>query len=481
MREFCVFLLVCLTAGCGGTVGEPFTSTGGGGPGGTPTLTAQLRIWVTDAPFPFASVESASVVIREVQVRDRDADRWVVVFSGQAEIDLVPLTGGVGMLLVEASPPAGTYDEVRLIVEAGEVVLGPDAIVEEDYVFSTANGRLHFPSGAQTGIKLKIENLIVVSTQVSADLVLDFDLARNFVFNGPVTNPPGVKRVIFTPTVRAINASTAGSITVTVRSDNVTPGDTLDDFAIQDATVRILDGNANVVATASTGADGRALVSVPPGTYGVSIEASGHASEVLTDILVVLANLSDLGDLLLAAAGEIGGVVLSDGGTPADDSDDVVVEGATVELRAAGGAGPALATTTTDASGMWRFDDLDAGDYDVTVMATGFGSGALADVGAALMTPGYTILIEALPRDLTGTVSVPEGVDVTSMMIQARNSAGVSVAMALPAADGTYTMTLATGVYEVVFDDGVMTRTIEVTVVGASPAPEPQVLDLSFE
>lgn len=472
MREFCVFLLVGLTAGCGGTVGEPFTST---------TLTAQLRIWVTDAPFPFASVESASVVIREVQVRDRDADRWVVVFSGQAEIDLVPLTGGVGMLLVEASPPAGTYDEVRLIVEAGEVVLGPDAVVEEDYVFSTANGRLHFPSGAQTGLKLKIENLIVVSTQLSADLVLDFDLARNFVFNGPVTNPPGVKRVIFTPTVRAINASTAGSITVTVRSDNVTPGDTLDDFAIQDATVRILDGNANVVATASTGADGRALVSVPPGTYGVSIEASGHASEVLTDVLVVLANLSDLGDLLLAAAGEIAGVVLSDGGTPADDSDDVVVEGATVELRAAGGAGPALATTTTDASGMWRFDDLDVGDYDVTVMATGFGSGALADVVAALMTPGYTILIEALPRDLTGTVSVPEGVDVTSMMIQARNSAGVGVAMALPAADGTYTMTLATGVYEVVFDDGVMTRTIEVTVVGVSPAPEPQVLDVSFE
>ena len=109
MREFCVFLLVGLIAGCGGTVGEPLTSTGGGGPGGTLTLTAQLRIWVTDAPFPFASVESASVVIREVQVRDRDADRWVVVFSGQAEIDLVPLTGGVGMLLVEASPPAGTW------------------------------------------------------------------------------------------------------------------------------------------------------------------------------------------------------------------------------------------------------------------------------------------------------------------------------------------------------------------------------------
>ena len=43
-------------------------------------------------------------------------------------------------------------------------------------------GNMRFPSAAQSGIKVKIENDIVVSTQLSAGLTLHFDLATNFVF-----------------------------------------------------------------------------------------------------------------------------------------------------------------------------------------------------------------------------------------------------------------------------------------------------------
>jgi len=485
MRSFCLNLvLACalVVAGCsGGGAGTPLDVSGGTGGGGPTTSLAQLRIWVTDAPFPFDYVESASVVIREVSVHDMDKDQWVVVFSGESEIDLVPLTNGVEMLLVEASPPVGTYDEARLIVDSGEVVLTADAVVESgDPVFTSAKGNLAFPSGAQTGIKVKIENDIVVTTRLSADLVLDFDLSRNFVFNGPVEHAPGVKRVLFTPVVRALNDSTAGSVAVTVLSDNVTPSDTGDDFALAGATVRLRDAGANIVATGSTNAEGRAVVSAAPGTYDVEIEAAGHESDTVADVVVVLANLNDLGDVTLVASGEIGGVVMSDGGTDGDTDDDVVVAGATVALRAAGAMGTPLATTTTDASGRWQFAGLDAGDYDIEVTATGFVTGSLTDVAAELTTPGYTILLEALPQDLTGTVTPADGVDVTTVTITAKNAAGVTVATTAPASDGSYSLTLATGAYTIEFDDGTTQLTRSVTMVGASPPPAAAELDVSF-
>src|SRR4030095_15444040 len=112
------------------------------------------------------------------------------------------------------------------------------AVVEGgDPVFDTSNGRLFFPSGAQTGIKVHIENDIVVTTTLSGDLTVDFDLSKNFVFNGPVTHAPGVKRVLFTPSIRATNVSTAGSLRLRAMSDELTPGVTADDMPLAGATV----------------------------------------------------------------------------------------------------------------------------------------------------------------------------------------------------------------------------------------------------
>ena len=194
----------------------------------------------------------------------------------------------------------------------------------------------------------------------------------------------------------------------------------------------------------------------------------------------MLANLTELGNVVLAASGEIGGVVMSDGGTTDVDSDDVVVEGATVELRAAGETGEPLATTTTDASGAWRFGDLIPGAYDIAVSATGFAAGSLAGIAAEATTPGYTILLEALAQAVNGTVTVPDGVDVTTITIEVKNAAGVTVATTAPAADGSYSVTLATGDYEIEFDDGVTPQTVEVDLVGADPAPTPEVVNVTF-
>src|SRR5262245_7914391 len=110
-----------LTSACGGGGGGSGGGLGGGGGGGGASAGQTLRVYVTDGPFPFNYVETATVVIREVRVHERGSDAWSTVFTGSREIDLVPLSNGVSMLLVEAAVPPGTLDVVGLIVESGEV------------------------------------------------------------------------------------------------------------------------------------------------------------------------------------------------------------------------------------------------------------------------------------------------------------------------------------------------------------------------
>ena len=163
-----VFILALgLTACSGGSSG----SGSGGGSAGS----GNFSLRITDAPFPVSFVEEASVEIESVEVRDSNGP-WVTVYSTPTVVDLIPLRGGVSRTLVTANLPAGTYDEVRLIVgTSGRVVLDSSAVVAgSTHEFSLANGNLKFPSGMQSGIKVKVDPPIVVSTRLSADLILDF-------------------------------------------------------------------------------------------------------------------------------------------------------------------------------------------------------------------------------------------------------------------------------------------------------------------
>ena len=254
--------LLVLLAACGG---------GSNDGGSTASAKGKVNLLVRDAPFPYAYVDTASVVIEEIRVKNASTGVWTTVYTGPTDVDLVPLSGGNSLPLTQATLDVGTYDAVRVIVSGGEVMLAPSAFAEGgNALYTTANGRLKFPSASQSGLKVQIRPPIQVVTQLSSDLVLDFDLSKNFVFNGPVTHPPGVKSVIFTPVVRATNESMNGSIGVTVHGDNLTPGDTSDDVLLEGATVEAyangdLDLGGPVVATAGTDSErhGRALGPFP--------------------------------------------------------------------------------------------------------------------------------------------------------------------------------------------------------------------------
>jgi hypothetical protein len=351
--------------------------------------TGTLRVLVTDAPFPVEFVESATVIIREVSVRAGDGGGFINVFSGSNAVDLVPLTGGVAAQLLEASLPPGSYDEARLRVGAGEVVLKEAAFVAgESRVFNSETGNLRFPSGAQTGIKVKIDPPIQVLSRLSSDLILDFELDKNFVFNGSFSHAPGVKGVVFTPVIRAVNASTAGTMAVRVFGDNRTPGDTTDDPPLEGVEVTVFDSDGGEAAGSATDGAGLVEISLPPGSYAVTIELDGHDAKTLENVEVVVANVAGEEVLLTATSSQISGTVV-------DGSDDSnALERVEVTLRPPGKTDP-LATGVTDHQGAFRFDGLQPGQYDLSFALEGFAQ-----------------------QTVTGVVAVPSGSSAGQIVLQ---------------------------------------------------------------
>ena len=468
-----VGLALCgLLAACGG----------GSGAGGSPAGSATLKLFVTDAPFPGDLVESATIVIREVRVRAADGGGWQTVFADDAEIDLVPLTGGVVNLLTEVELAPGSYDEVRLIVDAGEVVLSEDALVSgESHTFNSLNGGLHVPSGAQTGIKVKLDEPIVVVTELSSELTLDFDLAKNFVFNGSPAMEPGVRRVLFTPVARAVNSTTAGSAGAVFLSDAGTPDEEADDFPLGGAQVRALDDLGAEAASGVTDELGGMVMQLAPGTYTLEIEAANHETTTTEPFEVFLGNRTSLGPITVAAtAGEVLGVVLSDGLDDMDVGDDVVVEGASVAITLEGEAAP-IASTTTDANGAFRFESLPLGSYDIVVTAAGHADGAASGVSPSLAGTSVAVLLTPHTRNVTGVVTDAGAVAVEGASVQIENAAGVEIGLVSTDVDGAYAISLPTGIHAITVTNPATgaTTTQQLVVQGSDPESD-QALDIQL-
>jgi hypothetical protein len=149
-------------------------------------------------------------------------------------------------------------------------------VVKEHVSFS-----MKVPSGSQTGIKMFVHPSLKVSGELTAEVLLDFNLDQSFVLKGNMESPAGIKGFNFKPVIRAVNNTTAGTIAGVV-SD-------ADEVPIQGAAVTLLlDG---VETTAQTGEDGfYAFPGIPAGTYALSVEKEGYSTLSVEDVVVVEGN-----------------------------------------------------------------------------------------------------------------------------------------------------------------------------------------------
>lgn len=230
----------------------------------------QMTVRLTDAPFPFAEVSRVDVHVVRVDARTTEPTTteaeavgelggWSTIATPNAVINLLELANGTTTNLGSATLPTGTYSGFRIIIDPSR-----SSVTLKD----GTKPSVQWPSAAQTGIKVKLDQPISL-TENGSVVILDFDVGRSFVMRGNSIRNNGL---LFKPVVRGTATDITGSASGVVRGDNATGP------VVADATVEVLTAgttltdtdDAKIVATAKTDANGAfKFAFLLPGTYAL--------------------------------------------------------------------------------------------------------------------------------------------------------------------------------------------------------------------
>lgn len=197
---------------------------------------ARLSLLLTDAP---GDVEAAVVTITDIYLQGGDAEGRLYLRSGDpVTTDLLDLSNDVIELVDDYEIPAGTYSQLRFVISGAYLEVENDGGGTTIYATSPdyeglppgveADGELHCPSCAQSGIKVLLgplngeydddhyddpEDYEDEAIYFDGDhtLLVDFDVSRSF---GHQAGNSG--RWIMRPTLKATRLVSAASIDVTL-------------------------------------------------------------------------------------------------------------------------------------------------------------------------------------------------------------------------------------------------------------------------
>jgi hypothetical protein len=149
-----------------------------------------LKLYLTDNPFPFDLVEHTNVTITRVEILG--AGGAIVLVDEPQEYDLLTLRDGVTALMSETELEAGHYSQIRVFVDAAQVVM------KDEREFDLA-----MPSAIQTGIKILLGDFHVEAGGVTG-LTLDFDVEESFIVQGNSETAAGIHGFLFTPVIKPL-------------------------------------------------------------------------------------------------------------------------------------------------------------------------------------------------------------------------------------------------------------------------------------
>ncbi len=352
----------------------------GGGSGTSSDGTLNLSI--TDAPA--CGYDHVFVTINKIRVHKSatadgtESSGWSeLILSEPTRIDLLTLNNGAFQALGSLPLPAGTYQQVRLVLADNSSTANSlaNALVLSG---STPPIPLNTPSGQQSGYKLQAR-FDVLPGQV-ADMVLDFDACRSIVKAGSSGNynlKPVVSVIkrLTTAIEGYVHPSIAASVQVSTRDpDNnlrvTAPDPTTGKFTLAylpentNYTVVVAGQNlttaavTNVPVSLLTGvtALNTALTPIQPASSTMATVSGGvtnSSSALLTDAHVAARQTLSTGQVLDVASTGVDA-------TTADYSLNLPLAAA---VKAAYVSGAPLAFTV---------DSMQAGRYNVTGTATGY-------------------------------------------------------------------------------------------------------------
>ena len=228
------------------------------------------KVLITDAPFPFDSVQRVDVYIVSISVATQpdtgssaDSMKWVTVAEPHRQVNLLELQRGITAELGVGELTADQYKAVRVIIDA-----------DSSAGIRWANGSpavVHWYGGRQA-IHAFVEAAVDVPEQ-GADIVIDFDVGRSFRYNELSDGA-----FEFFPWIRAVNRAATGGIAGTVMKDSSggAPG------PVAQATVSVWGGgpsNWYIYSTGTTDAAGHyRLAFLLPGNYIVGVDPASSSS-----------------------------------------------------------------------------------------------------------------------------------------------------------------------------------------------------------
>jgi hypothetical protein len=262
-------------------------------------MNGQVRILLTDAPYPIALVENAYVTLEKIELRkkdlsdgsaddnnnanddsgdsmdhsDGDGSPYIVVMDEPKEFNLMDLQNGVTEELALVEIPAGNYDLVRMYMQGGTIEL--------------KDGGTHdfkIPSGASSGLKVFIWPGLEVQGGITEELLLDINLNKSLVMKG---NPDNIQGFNFKPVVRAMNVSTTGRVEGIVTDAS--------QVALEGADVWVEnDAEEEIVTAISDGNGFYALPGVPAGTFTLLAAKENYDTVKVDNVIVKQANRTEV-------------------------------------------------------------------------------------------------------------------------------------------------------------------------------------------
>lgn len=197
---------------------------------GSPTGedTARLSVLLTDEPGDF---EQAIVAIERIELmgddddiddeleqdnEDPDTPGGRIVLREDAWVgDLLELQNQVDELVDDAVVPAGDYSQLRFVISGGcievETETGSDVYASSGFdACGDADGELHMPSFAQSGLKVNLPDGFDLSSGQRI-VLLDFDVSESF---GHQAGNSG--RWVMHPVIHATEVEFSGGVDIDV-------------------------------------------------------------------------------------------------------------------------------------------------------------------------------------------------------------------------------------------------------------------------
>lgn len=263
MKKFCRVFGVLAAIGVAIGMG----ACGGGGGSSDSSSSGSLQVALTD--FPASHFLEVTVAIKEIALVSADCDdgdtcevQSLMTFDPAISRNVLDLAYQQE-LLGEETVPAGTYNQIRLVLEANE-----DGSEPVNYVVLADEPGLKYPlqtpSGQTSG--LKVLGKFTVEAGESTAIVLDFDPAKAVIQQGNgdwKIKPTGI-RIVAVEDVLAQYGALAGTV--------------LPEATWESAVVSVYpDGSDQAIASGLVNEeDGSFRALVPEGDYHLGVTAEGY-------------------------------------------------------------------------------------------------------------------------------------------------------------------------------------------------------------